>query len=180
MKKMKLLKLFMVLSMIFSFYGVAFAGGGGPDPAACQAYFVYDGSGDLIDPPTPDRGKFLRGEFTAAQTTPFGFEVHVVLRWDEQEQMYSFLTGFGTGICGLDVEELKSLFASIPCNLINTEEDFIGLLNEKKYPEESGIIGLPVIADLAIINEYFCPGDGKIRGDIVVRVVPLPFPRETE
>lgn len=164
MKKFRLLTLFMVLSMIFCFYGMSFAGGGGPEGEVCQYYF-----NQLPEPPAPDAGKFLRGEFTVANTGLNALAVHVRLKWGNQEQMYSFITA-PVDLCTIDAESFKDTFAAFPCNLIDTAGDFDGLV---KDPD---LVGVPVITDLVITNEYFCPGSGIIRGEIVVRVVPLPPP----
>ena len=80
MNKKMMLALSMAFVMIFGVCGMAFARGGGPDPAACEdAYPTL---------PLPNAGPFLRGEFTVSlyPDTIFGSQsiVHIFLKKGNQ------------------------------------------------------------------------------------------------
>jgi len=172
MKKFRLLTLFMAFSMIFCFYGMAFAGGGGPEDPECP---------ETIEKlPLPDAGKFLRGNFTVARDkgecsiehpTIYGhYNVHVMLKWGNQEHLYSFQaeTLDNLNLCDLTSTDLMKTFGLAPCGL-SVQNDF-------------DLSGIGVITDMEITQQDFCAdgsNDEMIRGEIVIRVVP-PAPVEEE
>jgi len=157
MKRMTMISWILALSVIFGFYGVAFSGGGPEDPA-CPTPL-----------PDPDAGKFLRGEFTVAPDkgpcSPYDeclhYNVHYLLKWGNQRHLFSFPTSMGTGdLCSYSSEELKDIFARVPCGM--------------EVGVAFGLSGVPVITNLEIVKQYSCgTNDEMIRGEIVIRVVPL-------
>lgn len=173
MKKTRMIPCILALVFILGIYGMAFAGGGGPDPGACDTVWACYGG-----PPPADAGKFLRGEYTVSKEGGV-YVVHIRLKWGNQEQMYSFNTSsiVHDGLCSLTAEQLKERFEVAPCGLIITEPstnpDFVGLLKEKDFAD---YILIPVLTDLTIEKKYNCGLDyAMIRGEVVVRVVPIPF-----
>lgn len=173
MKKTRMIPCILALVFIFGTCGVAFAGGGGPDPGACDAVWTCYGG-----PPPADAGKFLRGEYTVSKEGGV-YVVHIRLKWGNQEQMYSFNTDsiVEAGLCSLTAEQLKETFEVAPCGLIITEPaespDFVGLLKEKDFED---YILIPVLTDLTIEKKYNCDlADAMVRGEVVVRVVPILF-----
>lgn len=165
MKRFRLLTLVMVLSMIFCFYGMALAGGGGPDPTACASYFEWDASGNLIKAPPPDAGKFLRGDFIVARDKMYceyeHYNVLFMLKWGDQKHLYSFPTTMVPNFCDLTSNDLMNTFASVPCQF-ELQDDF-------------GLTGIPVITNMEIVLQDKCGmEDEMIRGEIVIRVAPIP------
>lgn len=159
MKTKRTILVVLALSMLFGFYGVGFSGGGPEDPAC-----------DFLPP--ADSGKFLRGEFTVARDEGDctvedpekcgHYNVHAYLRWGYQEHLFSFQSALGSGdLCSYTEEQLMEEFARRPC----TEQVGVAF----------GLYGVPVITDLQIVARDSCWGlDEMIRGEIVIRVVPLP------
>jgi hypothetical protein len=159
MKRTRIISWIVALSVIFGFYGIAISGGGPEDPNCPEPL------------PAPNAGKFLRGEFSVAgdkgdcsviypEECPH-YNVHFLLKWRNQTHLFSFMTPLGTGdLCPYTSEELKETFRRVPCGM------GVGLA--------FGLSGVPVITNLEIVHQDFCGSpDEMIRGEIVIRVVPL-------
>jgi hypothetical protein len=139
--------------------------GGNPDPnPVCPP--------DASGLPSPDHGKFLRGEFTVAKgkcaclnyPEDWHYDVHVTLKWGNQIHLYSFTAAMVSGgLCNVTSEDLKSAFALFPCNMYG------GVI-----PGNFGLSGIPVITNLEILHTDFCGTDNEmIKGELVLRVVPV-------
>jgi hypothetical protein len=141
--------------LVFGLYGPAIAGGGGPeDPGGCTG-----------TPPPADSGYFLRGEFTAAPYYDAILEVKffvvaVSLKKGNTSRLFSFVAADVDDVCNVTATDLAQLFKWVPCRL--------GVAGA------FGLVGVPVIANLEITQTDHCNTDGAmIRGEIVIRVVPL-------
>jgi len=160
MRKIRIMQSLLAILIIFCFYGLAFSGGGGPDPTPfCQPPL-----------PDPDSGRFIRGEFTAAvdkigSGDDAHYNVHAVLKMGSQTHLFSFAASKGAeSICSFDSQALKAALAFHPCRL------GIG--------SAFGLSGMPVIASLTIEDTDFCSPtsniNAMIRGEVLLRVVPSP------
>ena len=158
MKRMTTISWILALLVTFGFNGVAFSGGGPEDPA-CPTPL-----------PDPNAGKFLRGEFTVARDKSEcgqieGFQVYNVyfgLKWGNQRHLFSFPTPLGAGdLCSYTPDDLLAIFARVPCSM--------------EVGAAFGLLGVPVITNLEIVQQDSCgiTMDEMIRGEIVIRVVPL-------
>lgn len=158
MKKLILILCSITVLVILCFCGSAFSGGG-PDPTPLCKFPL----------PSPDSGKFIRGEFTAAVDKmcvedEAHYDVHVILKMGSIRHLFSFIAPIGNeNICEFEADTLKELFALEPC-LLGIAGAF-GLTG-----------GMPVITSLTIQQQDFCDStnhEEMIHGEVVIRVVPL-------
>jgi hypothetical protein len=154
MKAKMILSLVIGMVLVFGFCGLVVAGGGGPEDPVC--------TGDL---PSADSGYFLRGEFISAGSyddTVYGkvIPVAISLKKGNTSRLFSFKATF-TNVCTVTAAQLAETFKWEPCKL--------------GVAEAFGLVGVPVITSLEITQTDHCDiiADRMIRGEIVIRVVPL-------
>lgn len=181
MGRVRMYSLVLAMGFVLCSFGIAFGEGGGFEhPPGAPTYCFTD----PFPPVRAKSGPFIIGEFTVAldrftdslnypEAAHYNFQV--TLMHGREVHLFSYwIPVGGRNICEYTDQELKTLYARVPCAL-NVGQTF-------------GFGGLPLVTELVVYKRDFCsspnippayaargwnvPEEAMIAGVITIRVVP--------